>query len=556
MNSAAVAVFGIVWLVLAYRLYGRFIERRLIRANDATPTPAHSLRDGVDYYPAGKVVLFGHHFASIAGAGPIIGPVIAAAAFGYGVSLIWILFGVVFIGAVHDYTTLMLSVRHKGRSIPELTRKFVGPQARLLFQIFVLITLIFVIAVFAIAAAKSFMAKPEIVIPAFGLIPLAMLFGWFVNRLGAPVWLGTLAALGGLTVLFFAGVQAPVTLPFEDGVARQIWIAILLAYGLSAAVLPVWLLLQPRDYIAYWILAVGMLAGFAGLFVTHPDVNAPFLTSMVSETQGPIWPMLFILVACGAVSGFHSLVTSGTTAKQLTKESHGKVVAFGGMITEAGLALLALLAVTAGLSFSGTGEGTLTSFLAEGGGGPISAFAAGFGAFTEPFFGPLGPLFGMTMLNAFVLTTLDTSVRLARFITVELVSPVWRPMGNRYVATVLVVLGAYALAASGSEGTLWPMFGAANQLVAALAMIVVTAWLMESKRPVVYTLVPAVFMLVTTCGALVWKAYVYLTAPEPNHTLAIAALILLVLAVVVGLRGLVAIFWSPRAVASRTEQRA
>ncbi|MCP4604835.1 MAG: carbon starvation protein A [Proteobacteria bacterium] len=544
MNSVTIASIGIVWLVVAYRLYGRLIEQKLIRPDDENPTPAHRIADGIDYYPARPIVLFGHHFASIAGAGPIIGPVIAAAVFGWGVSLLWILIGVVVIGAVHDYTTLMVSVRCDGQSIPEVTRQIIGQKTRVLFQLFVWITLIFIIAVFAIAAAKSFIADPRIVIPAFGLIPLAMVFGWLVNRLGQPLWIGTIAALALLVGLFFAGMNIPLSLPFERETAMQVWIGILVLYGVVAAVLPVWILLQPRDYIAYWILVIGMITGFVGLFVTHKPIDAPFLTSIVSESQGPIWPMLFILIACGAVSGFHSLVSSGTTAKQLSKESHGKLIAFGGMLTEGGLALLALLAVTAGLSFGATGEGgentlpSLQGFLGKDGGGPIAAFAVGFGVFTEPFMGGTGALFGMIMLNAFVLTTLDTSVRLTRFITVELVGPVFSPMKNRYLATSVVALLSYAIAATGSEKSLWPMFGAANQLVAALAMIVVTAYLVKKGKPKLYTLVPAVFMLFTACGALAWKGFSYLTASEPNYTLAIAAAVLLGLAIYVGLSGL------------------
>jgi carbon starvation protein len=257
--------------------------------------------------------------------------------------------------------------------------------------------------------------------------------------------------------------------------------------------------------------------------------------------------MLFILIACGAVSGFHSLVSSGTTAKQLARESDGKIVGFGSMITEGGLALLALLAVTAGLAFSGdagapsTSVPSLSDFLGKGGDGPISAFAAGFGVFTEPFMKSAGAVFGMVMLNAFVLTTLDTSVRLTRFISVELFGPLARPLKNRYVATILPVLAAYALAATGSQGTLWPMFGAANQLVAALAMIVVSAYFMKKGKRIIYTVVPAIFMLITTCGALLWKAHKHFTDQTPSYTLSLAALVLLALAVTVGIQGFRAI---------------
>lgn len=564
MNSALIASIGIGWLLLAYFVYGRFIERRLMRPDDSRKTPAHRLRDGVDFYPARPLVLFGHHFASIAGAGPILGPVIAVAAFGYGFSMLWILVGVVFVGAVHDYTTAMLSVRNDGKSIPDITGKMVGSPARLLFQIFVWITLVFVIAVFAIAAKKTLMGDPRVVIPAFGLIPLAMVFGWLTNRLRMPLWIATVIALGLLCGLFYGGMSAPVTIhqltgdqlekfgsgviqiaAFSEEAASQIWIGVLMIYGLVAAVLPVWLLLQPRDYIGYWILAFGMVAGFVGLFVTHHTISAPFSTGLVSS-KGPIWPMLFIMIACGAVSGFHSLVSSGTTSKQLDRESHAKPVAFGGMITEGALALLALLAVSAGLSWGGgEAEGsarTFQAFMHAGAADPIGAFAAGFGAFTEPFLGSsIGVLVGVTMINAFVLTTLDTSVRLARFITVETAGPYVKPLANRYLATLIVVLAAYALAATGSVWSLWKMFGASNQLVAALAMLVVTIYLLKKKRPTIFTLAPAIFMLVTTCGALIWQGYGYLTAEEPNYTLAVASLVLLALAIFVGINGFVAL---------------
>jgi carbon starvation protein len=539
VNSVLVAVISIAWLVAAYFLYGRFIEHTLIRPDDSSPTPAHRLHDGVDYYPSRPILLFGHHFASIAGAGPIVGPVIAVAAFGYGASLLWILVGVVLVGAVHDYTTLMISARHDAKSIPDVTGRVIGNRARVMFQVFVWIALVFIIAVFANAAKRTLIGDPRVVIPAFGLIPLAMVFGLIINRFRVPLWAATLLSLAALVGLFYAGMAWPVALPFAPEVNEHVWLVILILYGLVAAVLPVWLLLQPRDYLGYWILAVGMVAGFVGLCITHRPINAPAFTGMVSD-KGPVWPMLFILVACGAVSGFHSLVSSGTTAKQLDRESHGLPIGFGAMLTEGGLAVLALLAVSAGLSWKAGGTlPTLQSFMAPGAGGPIAAFATGFGEFTAPLMGSLGALFGMTMINAFVLTTLDTAVRISRFITSELGGPVFKPLNNRYLSASLVAAVAYALAATGSVTTLWKMFGALNQLVAALAMLVVTVYLLGIRRPTRYTLLPALFMLLTTCGALVWQGWGHLTAAEPNYTLAVASLVLLLLAFYVGANGLI-----------------
>lgn len=555
-NSAVVGLVAFIWLIAAYFIYGRFIERRLIVPDDALKTPAHRHRDGVDFYPANPLVLFGHHFASIAGAGPIIGPVMAVAYFGWGISLVWILVGVVFIGAVHDYTTLMLSLRHEGATVPSIAGGLLGKSARTLFLIFVWITLIFVIAVFLMAAQKTLMSDARVVIPAFGMIPLAMFFGWVTNHLKVPLVLATVVALGALVGLFVLGMKFPVFLHEPDAAAigalagappvallslsaqtaSVVWIGILMAYGAVAAVLPVWLLLQPRDYIGYWILAFGMGIGIIGLLVTHRPISTPMFVTEVSQ-KGPVWPMLFILVACGAVSGFHSLVSSGTTSKQLDKESHGRPVVFGAMLTEGALAVLAVLAVSAGIGFAEDScAAQITTQISQN---PIGAFAKGFAVFTHRFLGPYGFVFGVVMINAFVLTTLDTSVRLSRFITTELLGPVFSPMNNRFVSTLLICAAALGLALTGNVTTLWQMFGASNQLVASLAMIVVSVYLMRTNKPILYTFIPGLFMLVTTCGALIWQFIGFVTTDAPGHnTLAIAAGILLVLALYVGLRGI------------------
>ncbi|MBN2529061.1 MAG: carbon starvation protein A [Deltaproteobacteria bacterium] len=564
INSAWVALASFAWLAIAYVVYGRFIEKKLFPINDKTPTPAHRLNDGVDFVPSRPLVLFGHHFASIAGAGPIIGPAMAVAYFGWGMPLAWILLGVVFIGAVHDYTTLMISLRHDGATVPWITGSVVGKSARTLFMIFVWITLVFVIAVFLIAAKKTLMSDARVVIPAFGMIPLAMGFGWLTNRAGMRLLPATLIALLGLMGLFAIGMNVPVflhqpsretlqalagahpmiLLSLSESVASSVWILLLMLYGAVAAILPVWVLLQPRDYIGYWILAFGMLAGIVGLFVVHPPITSAVYVAE-SNVQGPMWPMLFILVACGAVSGFHSLVSSGTSSKQLDRESHGRPVVFGAMITEGALAVLALLAVGAGITWNGdVSPADVTSQIATN---PIGAFARGFAVFTEGFLGKFGFVFGVVMINAFVLTTLDTSVRLSRFVTTELAGPKVPALKNRFGATLLVCGAALGLALTGSVTTLWKMFGASNQLVASLAMIVVSVYLMKEKRPAVYTLVPALFMLATTCGALIWQLIGFLGTDGPGHvTLTIAAIVLLTLALYVGFTGIWKLFRQAR----------
>jgi carbon starvation protein len=544
MSSVLITGIALVWLFFGYWLYGGFIRKKLIEPDDSNPTPAHAMGDEVDFHPARGIVLFGHHFSSIAGAGPIIGPVAAVAAFSsWGPAFFWILIGVVFLGAVHDYVSLMVSVRNRGTSIPEVAGEAVSQTTRVLFQLFVWLALVLVIAVFVAVATRSLMAKPEIVLPTFGLIPVAMLFGHLVYRRGLPLVPGTILGLILLGFMIWLGARFPIglhavpegsgiawSLGLSKGSAETLWYVILFLYGLIASILPVWLLLQPRDYIANWVLILGMGLGLAGLFYTGGTITAPFRGSFVSLTQGPLWPMLFIMVACGAISGFHSLVASGTTAKQLDKESDGQIVGYGGMILEGALAVLALMCVTAGLKWI---DGRAPEILVANGGNPIVAFAEGFGYFTEAFLGTFAVLVGMTMIKTFVMTTLDTSVRLARFVGAELAGPRFPIFKNRWVMSILTIIPAFILAVGDNWRRIWPIFGASNQLVAALTLLVLSCYLVARGRPKVYTIVPAIFMIVTTIAALTWQAGNFLLGDTPKYLLGIVSIILLILAVVV-----------------------
>jgi carbon starvation protein len=606
-NSLLIAAIAVVWLILAYRWYGKRIERQLISPGDGV-TPANAQRDDVDYYPANRVVLFGHHFASIAGAGPILGPVLAVAYFGWGLTTLWILIGVVLIGAVHDYLALMVSVRHGGSSLPDVAREAVSSPARVLFLIFVWVGLVLVITAFVNAAASTFLAVDKVpvkaeaveaaageeaaaekeaaagaegeaaageietqyierdtgtrvLIPTFVLMLIAVLFGVMINKLKVKTWLATVIALillAGAFALGFAFPEGTSLLGMEKGTAKAVWLVVLMVYAIVASVLPVWVLLQPRDYLATWILIFGMGLGFAGIIVVHPTLNAPVFTS-VTTAKGPVWPMLFIIVACGAVSGFHCLVAGGTTSKQLAAEGQGLFIGYGSMLTEGALAMLALIAVGAGLYFTGEqaaaagGGFVLGDFLQPGGGGPITAFGRGFATLAEPFISPLaaalgvaglGVILGTTMVNAFVMTTLDTSVRLARFITTELLGDAVPLFRNRVVASLTPAIPAFLLAVMpGAFTKIWPMFGAANQLIAALALVVISAWLLKRGKPTLYTVIPALFMLVTTLAALLWQAYQNLVkAEEPNYVLGVTAIVLLALALVLAYQARQALF--------------
>jgi carbon starvation protein len=517
MNSLILGGLALVALYLGYRFYGAFIERRLIGPRDSFPTPAITENDGVDYSPAKTPMLFGHHFSSIAGAGPIIGPLIGVTFFGWLVSAVWIIIGSIFIGAVHDYTSMMLSVRNKGKSIAEIARISLGNRAKTVFSIFLWIALVLVVAAFGDATAQTLVTKPEIVIPTFGLIFLAIFFGRLVYRMRVSLVLGTIVSLVLLTGLVYLGELFPVPVPPTVlGISDvQFWFWVLMVYALIASVIPVWILLQPRDYISSWLLYLGLGLGFLALIVAHPRLQAPAVVAVNSPAQGPLWPMLFVLIACGAVSGFHSLVASGTTAKQMAREGLGRRIGYGSMILEAVLAIMVVIIAAAALNWDPSARKSafglhylMTATTAGGGGGPIVAFATGFGKVVDALPGisfVAGTYFGMLMLNAFVITTLDTATRLGRFILTEMGGAKSRLLSNRWVATTVTVAAAALLASTGGLKAIWPVFGAANQLVAALALVVVSSYLIGVRRPRIYTVLPAIFMLLTTIGALIFQ---------------------------------------------------
>jgi len=523
-----------VWLVLGYRLYGRWVARRLIAPDDGRSVPSDTRADGLDYHAAKTPVLFGHHFSSIAGAGPIVGPLLGVHYFGWLASLLWVAIGAVFIGAVHDYVSLMASVRSKGVSVGEIAEQTLGRRARLVLSVFLWCALVLVIAVFGVITARTFTSQPTIVLPTFGLILLAMVFGKLVLRAGLRLGPATLAALLILAGLIYLGQRIPVDvgetvlgLP-----AVTFWFWILMAYCVLASVLPVWLLLQPRDYLSTWILYLGLGGGVLGLLALHPDFTAPVFTRFHVD-QGPMWPMLFVMIACGAISGFHSLVASGTTSKQLARETDGLRVGYGAMILEAALAGLVILTAAGALDWdagAAPAAGSLQYLMSNEGGGPIVAFATGLSRLVDALpllTAPLGLFFGILMINAFVITTLDTSTRLARFVLQELCRDVPLLRG-RWTATLITVVLAGWLGASDSYTRIWPVFGATNQLVAALALIVVSSWLVGLRKPRLITLVPALFMLATTVAALVWQAWHFFG--DGRHLLAGIAAGLVVLA--------------------------
>ncbi|MBL7085134.1 MAG: carbon starvation protein A [Candidatus Omnitrophica bacterium] len=526
MNTLYIALGAIVLFWLGYQFYSRAFAR-VWDIDPERKTPAHTHYDGVDYVPAKHwTILFGHHFASIAGAAPVIGPIIALSIWGWVPALIWIVLGTIFLGGIHDFSALMVSLRSEGTSIADVAKTTISRRAKVVFSIFIWLTLILVIAVFVHFCADTFVVEKKIVIPTVGLIPLAMLIGFMLydlkfNQISTTI-LG-LAMLVGLIILgnFFPLELIKLTFKIQNftlGVGPlQIWSILLLIYAFFASITPVQILLQPRDYLCAFLLFAGIILGFGGIIFSRPAMQLPAFVGW-KTTQGNLWPMLFVTIACGAISGFHSLIASGTTSKQLSSEKDARKIGYGAMIIEGLVALLALLIVGSAMSNMGALKQVL-----EKGGGPVAAFGQGFAEVTKPFLGGFGGLVAITILNAFILTTLDTATRIGRYLTQELLG-----IKNRYISTSLVVIFGGALALSGKWSKIWPMFGTANQLVAALALVVVTSWLLSRGKSIKFTLLPSLIMLATAAGALVYQIIRFVKAED--WLLVFIALILMGLA--------------------------
>lgn len=504
MNALFIAFGVILIFYFAYRFYGSILER-LFDVNKDKKTPAHYKYDGIDYVPAKNwLVLFGHHFSSIAGAGPILGPVIACAVWGWFPAILWIILGSIFFGGVHDFSSLMLSIRNDGKTIGDTTENVLGVKAKIIFSLFLWFTLILVIAVFAASAAKTLQTTPEIVLPTLGIVPVAVLIGLMIYNWKINTIISTITGLALLFGLIILGWIFPIKWTYHGWL-----ITLLIVYAYSASILPVNIILQPRDYLSFYILFLGLFIGYIGLVITHPVIRTPAFVSF-SGSEGFLFPMMFVTIACGAISGFHSLVSSGTTSKQLGNESDAKKIGYGAMLTEGILSILAVCSVCAGLYWFGGPEGLVYPELIKSGNW-ILAFGKGYGEITKPLLGSFGIFIGITMLKTFIVTTLDTATRITRYIGTELFSEKFniKFMKNPYINT-LVVIGFATYLSLGPWQNIWPVFGAANQLVAALALIVITCWLLSKNKITTYTIIPAIIMLIITISALTIQAYKFI----------------------------------------------
>jgi carbon starvation protein len=496
----AVAAFA-----LAYILYGRFLTRRY-DINDANPTPSHTDYDGIDRVPAHKAVLLGHHFSSIAGAGPVVGPIIAAVAFGWLPVLLWVLLGAILIGGVHDFSALIASIRHKARSIAEIAKEYMSPLAYNLFLLFIWLSLIYVLTVFTDLTAATFVEDGGVATSSILFMLLAVGFGASIYRLKLPVLWSSLIFVPLVFVAVWLGQKIPISpqiVPtiIADNPAKT-WDLFLIAYCFVASTTPVWILLQPRDYLSSFLLYASVLGGFLGILLGGFSMQYPALKGWADPQLGWLFPMLFITVACGACSGFHATVASGTSSKQINKESDAKLIGYGAMLIEGLVAVIALATV---------------AMLAKGdaltGKAPLVVYGTGMSKFLSVFGIPekLGFSFGLLALSTFILTTLDTATRLGRYVFEEffrLKNVRWRYLST--VATLVLPTTFILITLKDAGGNpipawkaIWPVFGATNQLLAGLVLLVVAVWLKKTGKRAGFVIGPMVFMNVMTLAALV-----------------------------------------------------
>ncbi len=493
-------IIGVVLFILGYRFYGAFLDRRFGIKPDRR-TPAHTNYDGLDYMPAKTPVLMGHHFSSIAGAGPIVGPIIAVAFFGWLPAVIWIVLGSIFIGGVHDYASLIVSIRHKARSIAQVAKRMMSPLAHKLYLAFIWLTMVYVLTVFVDLTADSFTKDGGVASSSLMYIILAILLGLAVYRIKVSLVKASFVFVPLVFLAIYLGQVFPMGAPpaLAHGDPKTTWTLILLVYCFVASITPVWVLLQPRDYLSSYLLLACVFGGLGGIMLGGYKLDTPAFLGF-NANIGYLFPALFITIACGACSGFHSIVASGTTAKQLSNERAARPVAYGSMLVEG---LLALIAVSAVVVAGG----------ALAGNSPAQVFASGMGSFVGNFGVPsaLGTSFGLLAISTFLLTTLDTGTRLGRYIFEEFVDR-WGMKWHLIATTATLVLPLWLALTEFRDASgqvipawraIWPVFGATNQLLGALALLTVGVWLKRTGRQTWFVIIPMIFMFAVTLLALV-----------------------------------------------------
>ncbi|MGN0893908.1 MAG: carbon starvation protein A [Succinivibrio sp.] len=520
MTGSLLFCICLAYFALAYFIYGGFLKR-LFSIDPKRPTPAHTQIDGIDYVPTPAPVLFGHHFASIAGPGPIVGPIMAAY-FGWLPALIWILVGCVFVGAFHDFAALVISVRNKGRSVSFVMEKLMGYSGRQLFLSFCLLCLVLVVAIFTLLIAGLFAKFPEVASASILFIILAPLFSLVTNKFGVSLKRASLVFIPLVFLSVYVGGEYPLNIAsvfgIEEAILPKVWICFLAVYIFAASVMPVQWLLQPRDYMNSWLLYAMILLGFLSILFYNPSIEMNYFEGWSAVTgdkkMTALVPALFIFIACGACSGFHALVASGTTSKQLNNEKNALPIGYGSMLIEGVLGIMALVAV---MSMS---KGQFT----ELGRNPPAAFATGISQFSSAL--GLDPAYSKTFISlaisAFMMTSLDTATRLGRFICQELfmaraskdevntgvvktheMGIIRKCLINKFFTSFLIISVSILMALSGEASSLWPIFGASNQLMSALTLLVITLWLLSKNVNWLVAFIPMLFMMVMSIWGVI-----------------------------------------------------
>ncbi len=525
MSAILLMVLGLGTFAGGYFVYSKFIAERIYRLDPDFVTPAHAQEDGVDFVPTNKFVLWGHHFTSVAGAAPIVGPAIAVI-WGWLPAFLWVALGTVFFAGVHDAGALWASARNRGLSIGALTESVIGARARSVFMVVIFLLLLMVNAVFAVVISNLFVDQPSSVFPSWIVMPIAATIGYFVYRKGVGLLWPTLIGIVLLYTAMWLGNYIPLSLPDTVGglAAPVVWVLILFIYAGIASILPVWLLLQPRDYINGMQLVIALIVIYSSVLLGSPEVVAPAFNATAASELGapPLIPLLFVTIACGALSGFHGLVASGTTSKQLDRETDVRFVGYGGSTGEGLLALASIILCTAGFASAADWQVYYSSFTAGG----MPAFINGGAQIVNDGIG-LPVEFSTTLLAVmavlFAATTMDTGVRLQRYIVQEWGEIYKLPILQKKIPATILAVGAcflLAFGAGGGSGTggmiIWPLFGTTNQLLASLTLLVISVILLRLGRPVIYTLLPLTFVLLMATWALLiqlrdfWNAGNYL----------------------------------------------
>ncbi len=527
MNSAVIILAAAIIYVAMYFTYGKSLQNKVVKADPNRPTPAHKLYAGVDYVPAHPAVLYGHHFASIAGAGPIVGPAVAMA-WGWLPSLVWVWFGNVFIGAVHDYLALMSSVRYDGKSIQWIAGKIMSKRTGIAFELYIWFALLLVVAAFVSVVAGIFSGTPEAATAAILFLVSAVILGWLLYKVKINFYLGTVIGLILVALSVFLGFKFPIV------ASKHAWMLFLLVYIIFASSLPVWILLQPRDYLNAYILWFGLLLGGLAFIIVGAKgagtFTAPAFSTWSANVVGgkpsPFWPTVPLVIACGALSGFHSVVGSGTSSKQLDNEIHGLLVGYGGMFTEGFLSTIVITSIAvygftvlkdAGIAITASNWGAKYAIEVVKHGLKVGVFARSYAHGLEDAFGisyKFGVVFASLWVSAFALTSLDTATRLGRFawqevfgMVVDTSQGIWKTITNRWIASIILAgLGVY-LAWGGSWLIIWPAFSGMNQMLASIAMMTSALWVYKIQKAGAWSyavVIPALFLWITVTLALIW----------------------------------------------------